>query len=260
MGGESERIDAANVSAYASDASVSHYAAQSSLQVGERAVLDALGLDLAGTDLLDLGIGGGRTTAALAPLVAGYVGLDYVPELAERARARFPGVRVETGDARALEHEDATFDLVLFSFNGIDGVAHEDRLQILSEVRRVLRPGGRFWFSAHNRGWSRFHRLPWQGRPRPGRVMLRKSYEAWRARANRRRLRPLEVHTDEYAIVNDEAHDYGLLLYYVAPEAQVRQLEAAGFGDVRVYDQWGSPVDAGSTSPESIWLHYVARS
>lgn len=260
MGAKREDLDAANRATYATDGSVGWYGAQSGLQQGEQRVLAQLGVDVAQVSLLDIGVGGGRTTSALEPVVASYVGLDYVPELVREAQQRFPEVRIEQGDARALDFADGTFDVVLFSFNGMDGVSHDDRLRILAEVRRVLRPGGVFWFSAHNRGWSRFHRLPWQGRPRLGRVTAKKSLEAWRARGNRRRLRPLEEVTDDYAIVNDEAHGYGLLLYYVHPEAQVAQLRSAGFTDVRVFDQLGEALTLPASVPDSIWLHYVARS
>lgn len=260
MGEKHDDLDAENRATYATEESVGVYGARSGLQPGEARVLAQLGVDVAGQSLLDIGVGGGRTTSALEGVVGSYVGLDYVPELVSEARRRFPHARISQGDARSLDFEDGTFDVVLFSFNGIDGVGHQDRLRVLAEVRRVLRPGGLFWFSSHNRGWSRFHRLPWQGRPRLGRVMLKKSLEAWRSRANRRRLRPMEEVTDDYAIVNDEAHGYGLLLYYVDAASQVAQLERAGFTDVRVFDQTGEAAEPTAASPESIWMHYVSRS
>ena len=65
------------------------------------------------------------------------------------------------------------------------------------------------------------------------------------------------METPDYALVNDEAHDYSLLHYYVTPRQQTRQLEAAGFTDVTVYDQFGEVLTG--TSPESIWLYYDSR-
>ena len=46
-------------------------------------------------------------------------------------------------DARNLSRfGDGKFALVLFSFNGIDGVGRADRYRILREFHRVVRPGG----------------------------------------------------------------------------------------------------------------------
>jgi ubiquinone/menaquinone biosynthesis C-methylase UbiE len=42
----------------------------------------------------------------------------------------------EVADARAMKSfEDSYFDLVLFSFNGIDYMNYEDRLTALQEIR-----------------------------------------------------------------------------------------------------------------------------
>lgn len=112
-------------------------------------------------------------------------------------------------------------------------------------------------FSSHNRNYVRRGLLPWQPPFKPGRVMLTKSRHALSWSSNWRRLRKEQVETLDYALVNDEAHDYALLTYYITPDAQVRQLEQVGFTDVRIYDQSG--VEIVSASTESIWLYYASR-
>jgi SAM-dependent methyltransferase len=146
--------------------------------------------------------------------------------------------------------------VVVFSFNGIDYVSHDDRLRVLAEVRRVLGPGGAFVFSSHNRDWVRFHLLPWQGRPRPGRALLRASVAALRATPARRRLRRQELVTPTYAIVNDDAHGYRLLTYYISSDDQLHQLAEAGFRDAISHDPSGAPGAAGT---RSAWVYYLAR-
>ncbi len=107
--------------------------------------------------ILDIGCGAGRTTIALYRL--GYLnvqGVDSSNGMIERAvalteKAGCP-IPFEVGDAINLRYEDETFDGGLFSAQGfmcIPGVKR--RLQALKEVRRVLRPGGHFVFTTHDR-------------------------------------------------------------------------------------------------------------
>ena len=103
-------------------------------------------------DVLDLGVGTGRTTPALRGLGGRYVGLDVADEMVRAAREAHPGGDFRTADASDLsEFPDASFDAVVFSYNGIDYIHPEPaRHRCLAECRRVLRDGGVFIFSSHN--------------------------------------------------------------------------------------------------------------
>ncbi|RLV47635.1 class I SAM-dependent methyltransferase [Nocardioides mangrovicus] len=209
--------------------------------------------------VLDIGIGVGRTVPVLSEPAASYVGIDYSERMVEVARSQYPGADLSWGDARDLSRfADDSFDLVVFSFNGIDSVPPDDRLLVLAEVRRVLDPGGVFLFSSHNREYERFNLLPWQRTRRFGRRTLVASAHALRHLPRHLRLRRGEVHTEEYAIINDEAHDFALMHYYISPERQRAQLGAAGFGTARLYDAFGEEVLSGS-APTSNWIYYAAR-
>ena len=72
-----------------------------------------------------------------------YVGVELRDSLSSRLdRARFPNVRIVVGDCQArLDFPDASFDRVL----AIHILEHLDNLPaVLGEVRRLLRPDGRF--------------------------------------------------------------------------------------------------------------------
>lgn len=115
----------------------------------ERAAL-AAAVELAdpGPDdaLLDLGTGTGALLRELAkrpdrPSVA--IGVDECAAMLERARALPSEWSQQTGDARRLPFADGTFSVVTAAYllHVVDAAA---RRQIVTEARRVLRPGGRF--------------------------------------------------------------------------------------------------------------------
>ena len=116
-----------------------------------------------GQPILDIGIGGGPD-GSLATDVEFGLCRHRLPrrQVVRLARSRHPGVRIDRADARDLSRfADDTFALVVFSFNGIDGVAHADRGTVLSEMHRVLRSEGLFAYSTHNLDYRSAGRRPW---------------------------------------------------------------------------------------------------
>lgn len=107
--------------------------------------------------ILDLGCGAGRTTLGLYRLgIRNLIGVDYSHGMVASckrlaAKERIP-VPFEHGDARSLRFPDASFDGCLFSFNGIMTIpGRKERRRAFSEIARVLRPGGVFVFTTHDR-------------------------------------------------------------------------------------------------------------
>lgn len=99
-----------------------------------------------GEQALDLATGGGHVALALASLGAEVLATDLTPEMLSAAerhlRSRgFPNVRYQLADAQALPFRPASFDLVTCRI-----AAHHfpDPAAFVAEVRRVLKPGGRF--------------------------------------------------------------------------------------------------------------------
>jgi len=104
-----------------------------------------------GATVLDIGVGGGRTTEWLAAEAGRYVGVDYSAAMVAACRDRLPKVDVRVADATDLsEFPDDSFDVVVFSFNGIDCIVPEAaRIACLREMSRVVRPDGTVIFSSH---------------------------------------------------------------------------------------------------------------
>jgi SAM-dependent methyltransferase len=104
-----------------------------------------------GDRVLDLGCGDGRFTGELASAGASVVGVDVAEAALARARDSQPGLDFRLAPVDGpLPLEDNSFDLVWAS-EVIEHVA--DTARWLSEVRRVLVPGGRLVLTtpAHGR-------------------------------------------------------------------------------------------------------------
>ena len=99
---------------------------------------------LPGQRVLDVACGAGNGAIAAARRHAKAVGLDYVPELLDRARERAAaeGYDIEfiEGDAQELPFEDGSFDVVISTFGAMFAPDQEKTAQ---ELLRVCRSGGK---------------------------------------------------------------------------------------------------------------------
>lgn len=210
----------------------------------ERKLIERVTVEMPEADVLDIGIGGGRTFPLLAPRSRSYVAIDFIPALVEAALERFPAADIRSGDTRDLDFDDGQFDLVLFSSNGLDSVGHADRATALAEIRRVLRPGGVFLFSTHNfDGPGRADR-PWGlppmtvRQPRSSaRALVRRASHGPRSLANFRALHGLGESGPGWAVDTSGAHDFGILVHYISRALLADELRVAGFGGaVEIWD------------------------
>jgi SAM-dependent methyltransferase len=92
-----------------------------------------------GEHVLDLGCGDGQLTERIAASGASVTAIDASPQMVAAARAR--GIAAEEGSAKSLPYPDGAFDAV-FSNAVLHWVREQD--EMMKQVRRVLRPGGRF--------------------------------------------------------------------------------------------------------------------
>jgi SAM-dependent methyltransferase len=213
-----------------------------------------------GRDVLDLGVGAGRTSRVLAGLARAYHAVDYSPLAVARLRKSMPKVRVHLEDMRDLARfDDDAFDFILGAGHVLDVVSHDDRERTLAGARRVLRPGGLIAFSSHNRCYVRAKAGPELHRSRnPLRFALHLARYVASMRVHLR-MKALRHFEDDYALIDESGPDHALLHYHVDRNAQERQLRRLGYDIVDVLDRSGQSVAKGEMAPKSRSLMYVAR-
>lgn len=105
-----------------------------------------------GMAILDIGVGGGRTSQCLARNSSRYLGIDYAPEMVRICRRKYPQweyLEASATDLSPLQSE--SFDVVVLAYNVLDDlIPDENRWRCLQECHRVLREGRLLIFSSHN--------------------------------------------------------------------------------------------------------------
>lgn len=252
---------ASNKTAYEDRSIVEHYIQQNELQKPERTILNLLSDQLPAMRMLDIGVGAGRTTQHFSSLVAEYVAVDYAENMIKACEQRFvqakPHVSFRVCDVRSMAHfPDSHFDFVLFSYNGIDSISHEDRLLAFKEIRRVCKTGGLFGFSSHN-----LQSIDQLLAVQPG-DLLRTVYRRWIRNPLLILLNDKFRHLKQrpFAVLKDGTHRFKLNIYYVKPSEQLNQIASSGFKNPRIFQLNGEEIQNSAALLGSVtdhWLYYL---
>lgn len=223
----------------------------------ERLVINEIADEFRAQPILDIGVGTGRTAWLLRLLSADYVAVDSSPEMVDTCRREYPGLDVRVADARDLSSfESHRFQLVFFSYNGIDILGHEDRVRVLGEIHRILKPGGLFLYSTSNKNGGLYQARPWQAVGRVGayciaRFLLRLPSSLpryWRTYKNWWQKRRFAEDHGAWAICTARPYEFGLVIHWTRPSTEEKALRSAGFGHCDFRSNNGIPIQDDSTT------------
>jgi len=167
--------------------------------------------------ILDIGCGAGRTTIGLYELGYHLVeGLDLSEAMIVQARRISKelnyNITFRVGDAACLDYDDETFEAALFSFNGIMQIpGRENRIKVLKEIKRILKPEGYFLFSTHDRDSSKEYESFWKEEKRKWEMHLQDK----------------SLHEFGDRVIKMEERD--IFLHFPTREEVISSLEEAGF-------------------------------
>lgn len=176
---------------------------------------------LKNSNVLDIGIGGGRTTKFLYPISKSYIGIDYSPEMVEASKLNFPHLPNDTlleWDARNIKGLNKNFDFIFYTWNGLDCMGHDDRIVCLQSIYDILNPGGLFYFSTH--------------------LLKSNMPNGWGRRLINRQLP---------------------LTYFIDPQTQIKQLQEIGFEIIDMLDQQGNDLDLLNIDSTNYMMNYLVR-
>jgi ubiquinone/menaquinone biosynthesis C-methylase UbiE len=238
--------------AFFSDFYLRAYAADEHDEAAERQALDAAKLAGVepGAELLDVPCGFGRHSVALARSGFRVTGVDRSAALLDEARRRAGHERwpkLVQADYRELPFADASFDAAVNLFTSLGYLGIDEDTKVLTEIGRVLRPGGRLVIETNHRDL----------------IVLRWSDSDWRLMGEGRLL--LEQRTFDAAsgiattsmtLIDGagerESRTWSVRVYAVTE--LLAMLERAGFEDAKSYGD----LDGGAFGP-STRLVIVAR-
>jgi len=253
------------------------YAIRDYLAPPERTVLETLRPGLSEMDMLDMGVGGGRTTKYFAPLVKNYTGADYASAMVDICLEKYGNDYYFLNcDARAMkEISDDSYDFVLFSYNGIDSFRHKDRMAALDEIYRVLKPDGYFCFSSHNLDWSGLTGIfSFKDKKDPGRngdgsftdnisSELRSAYRIIRLNVLNKSIHMTDhiskLRKNRRGDIYDNSLNGKAKIYYINRNEQIEQLKEKGFKNISTISKDGLITNDAGLLNESGWIYYLCQ-
>lgn len=209
--------------------------------------------------ILDIGVGAGRTSYYFIHFVKEYVGIDYAQNMIAYCENFFErnteNIRFVTANVLNLdEFPSDYYDVVLFSYNGIDHIGHIERTEALTQIKKVCKPDGIISFSSHNLNTiSHLKNFTFSWNPvklfRETLTYVRHNYYSYNKKNN-----------ENYSIVRDRYVNFNNC-YYVKPRYQVEQLQELQLKNIKTLSVISGKAltDEEMNLNEEAFLYYICN-
>jgi len=156
-------------------------------------------------------------------------------------------------DLRAFP--DNEFDLVLFSYNGLDYISHQERVSVIKDLYRIAKNGGHFVFSSHNlQSLKKLYKMKFTSKPFKLLKRVLKFFLIYFFNG------PLKKYSSkDFVIINDGSHNFGLKTYYIKPSEQIEFLSSCGFRDIKLFSIDDGEEKTNYEDIEDDWIYYFCR-
>jgi ubiquinone/menaquinone biosynthesis C-methylase UbiE len=242
---------------------VKYYKKAKGLQKPEESIISILkGNGLSSMKVLDIGIGGGRTTEHIAPIAGSYVGVDYMQEMIDVCNRKFSqklkNTSFHVADARDLSlFKDDEFDFIIFSFNGIDCIKYAERQLVFNHIKRILKINGFFCYSSHNLlsvgslfKTSATLNIPYMFK----RHFMNQKLKKINAQALKNSA------TSDYLELVDGCHDLEGVFSYTRPSSEIKILKQNGFDHIRAFDLSGKEMTLENVDHNTErWIYFLCN-
>jgi ubiquinone/menaquinone biosynthesis C-methylase UbiE len=126
------------------------YLSRKHIQNGEKKILELVDFSNIKT-MLDIGVGGGRTSIYFLNLVESYLGIDIISDFIDSLQKKYSQKQFKCMNVLDITNLEKTFDFILFSHNGIDNLLTlEKYTKTLDNMYKVCNKNGYVCFSSHN--------------------------------------------------------------------------------------------------------------
>ena len=197
------------------------YCSRKHIQNGEKKILELVDFSNV-NNMLDIGVGGGRTSIYFIELVKSYLGIDIIPDFINFLQKKYSQEQFKCMNVLDITNLGKTFDYILISHNGIDNlITLEKYTKTLDNMYKVCNKNGYVCFSSHN---------------------------IWKLNKN-----------DDFTLIQCDVVGTRMPQVNTNPLFLIKLLKKNNYSSITIIDTDGKIIDINKEKTKSAWLYYLCK-